>query len=109
MKIATASLVVLLSLIYYTAVAPRIHQGEQRQKLVEEWNLSNEANGSTCCFYSTRGLFSETLTVSLGGDVTPVDEDSFIDEVVQSDASLSTVLATRALSSAVIMLAVRAP
>jgi hypothetical protein len=87
MKIIATTLIAVLGLVYHLAVAPRIHQGEQRQRLAEEWNLSNEANSSTCCFYSTRGLFSETLTVTLVGDTDPVDEDSFIGEVVQGDAS----------------------
>jgi hypothetical protein len=84
---ASSVAILVLGFIYYIVVSPKIEQGEKRQKLVEQWNASNEANGSTCCFYSTRGLFSETLAVTLVGDTDRANEDSFVGEIVQGDAA----------------------
>jgi hypothetical protein len=85
-KTLTTLFIVLIGLGFHFCVSPNLEEAQKRAKLVEQWNLINEANeDGSGVYYSTSGLFDQTLTIYLSKSSDPVDQDQFLSEVEQSD------------------------
>jgi hypothetical protein len=86
MKTLTTLFIVLIGLGFHFCVSPRLDEAQKRGKLVEQWNLINEANeDGSGVYYSTSGLFDQTLTIYLSKSSDPVDQDQFLRDVEQGD------------------------